>query len=145
MDMAATMSTSEVASRELLAEGIIVSIPRPMTTKTNQAPDGAPYEQFGTPVTGGFVNFHLYDGTACAKHGKKIWVEVKVFKKTMVDGREFIYFDLFPTELRPTHVRKIYAQRAEVPKDLPAETLQFETLGPIQGTIAFVPVRFYAD
>ena len=145
MDMAATMSAGEVIKRELLAEGIIVSIPRPLTTKSQKTPDGTPYEQIGQPVVGGFVNFHLYDGNRCEKRGKKIWVEVKVFKKTMDDGREFVYFDMFPTAERPAFVRKIYADRAQIPNDLPAETKRFDTLGSIRGTIAFVPTSFYAD
>lgn len=144
-DMTQALTANDVVKRELLAEGIIVSIPRPLTSKRQMTPDGTAYEQIGQPVVGGFVNFHLYDGNLCEKRGKKIWVETKVFKKTMADGREFIYFDMFPTAERPAFVRKIYADRAQIPNDLPAETRRFDTLGSIRGTVAFVPTSFYAD
>jgi hypothetical protein len=139
-------TAGKVIERKLLAEGIIISIPRPTTSRRAKTPDGVEYEQIGQPVVGGFVNFHLYEGDKCQKRGKRIWVEVKVFEKTMDDGRKFIYFDFFPTDaVHLTHVRKVHAQRDTIPNDLPVEALRFDTFEPIRGTVMFIPAEFFRE
>ncbi len=118
---------------------VVVSLPQPTQVKHYVTPDAVPYEQFGLPVSGGFVNFHLFDRTKCLVRGKKIWVEAQVWMKTMENGTEFLYVDLHPTDKPLTHDRKIFQRQQEVPDDLPAGSLRFDTFGHIRGSLVFVP------
>lgn len=118
---------------------VIVSLPQPAQVKQYVTPDGVPYEQFGLPVSGGFVHFHLFDREKCSTLGKKLLVETQIWMKTMPDGMQFLYVDLYPTDKPLTHDRKIFQRRQEVPDDLPAGSLRFDTFGHIRGSLVFVP------
>lgn len=124
--------------RELLGT-CIISIPQPRVMKDLTTPDGVPYKQFGVPVAGGYINFHLFDETQCQTRGKRIWVRAEVKKKTMPDCKEFLYVDLYPTEERLTHDRKIFEHSKDVPAELPEGSMQFDTYGHIHGSLVFVP------
>jgi hypothetical protein len=129
---------NNVVSRELLGTAV-VSIPQPAIVKKFTTPEDEPYEQFGVPVAGGFINFHLFDRAQCQTRGKKIWVKAQIWKKTMSDGMEFLYVDLRPTEERLTHERKIFQRREDIPAALPKGSIQFNTFGHIRGSLVFIP------
>ena len=137
-DLRSVARSSDAVERVLLGSAYI-SVPKPAQTKTFQTPDGVPYEQFGLPVSGGFLNFHIFDYAKCVRRGNKLWVEAKVWRKTMSDGRQFLYVDLHPTEERLTHERKLYQRPEDVPNDLPVGTIRFDTLAPINGVLVFIP------
>jgi len=129
---------SQVVTRNLLAQ-MTISIPRPKVTTARFNPEGVSYEHFGIPVAGGFINHFLYQGTKCTGTGKQIWVQADVWTKTLSDGRIYLYVDIKPASERITHVRKIYQHVADIPADLPAQTLRFDTSDPIRGSLIFIP------
>jgi len=137
--------TDEVVSRELLDEGFLCSLALPKNIVKKVLPNGVTYEQFGVPVDGGWLNFHLFDRQNCVMRGKRVWVECKMFKKEMADGRIFLYVDLLPTENRPTYDRKIWQHSSDVPTDLPAGTKTFACYGDTKGVLGFVPREVSQD
>jgi len=138
-DESLTPPTNEVVSRELIAEGFVCSLALPKNIVKKVLPDGTVYHQFGVPVLGGWLNFHLFNRQNCVMRGKRVWVDCKIFKKEMADGKVYLYVDLYPTEDRPTHDRKIWKDVAEMPADLPTDTQTFVCYDDNQGVIGFVP------
>lgn len=129
----------EVVSREKLGEGFVFSIKVPPTVNSFETQEGEKYDQFGRPVNGGWINFHIFGNPE--KRGKKIRVEATVWKKTMDDGSEYLYVDLKPTDAkRLSHELKIYKKDAQQPSSLPEGTELFTCYGEIFGSIAFVPI-----
>lgn len=125
----------EVVSRELLGEGFHFSIKHPGKGRWMQTPNGVSYVQFGRPVVGGFVNFHIFGKPVM--RGKRIRVEGKVFKKTLEDGSEYLYVDLYPSEAeRLSHEIKVYQNVTEAPEQ-DGMTL-FPCVGDIMGAVGFV-------
>lgn len=131
-------SDVKVIERVVIRRNLICSLPIPKTS-LHRAPDSAPYEHFGVPVTGGYVNFHLFDRTKCVQIGKRLRVECVVWVKKMSDGRSFLNVDLHPTNQKVTHERKIWQDKQSVPANLPEDTLQFDCLGQINGVLGFIP------
>lgn len=138
MDMDVDVMPAQDIVRELLGS-VIVCVPQPALVKKYDTPDGVPYEQFDLSVTGGYVHFHLYDREKCTTLGKKLVVEAQVWVKTMPDGMQFLYVDLYPTNKPLTHDRKIFQRQQEVPAVLPEGSLRFDTFGHIRGSLVFVP------
>lgn len=130
---------TEVLSRTKVADGIICTLNIPQTN-SNKLSNGQTYEQFGIPVKGGYINFHLFDRNKCAMHGKRLVVECEVWHKTMSGGREHMYIDLRPSDAQPTHERKVWQDGTSVPTDLPVDTQVHMCLGGTKGVIAFLPL-----
>jgi len=128
----------DVESRELLCEGLVCSIKLPGKSKSMETPDGTPYVQFGHPVKGGWINFHVFGKPE--QRGNKIRVEAKVFKKTMEDGTEYLYLDLHPTDAELLGFDVKTQQVASCMPDLPEGGHSFNCYGKIKGAITFTPI-----
>jgi hypothetical protein len=128
----------DVVEREVIMRNVICSLPIPKTNP-HQAADGTRYEHFGIPVTGGYINFHLFDRAKCVRKGKRLWVECVVWVKRLSDGRSYLNVDLYPTKQVVTHERKIWQDRHSVPANLPPKTLQLECHGQVKGVLGFIP------
>ncbi len=131
----------EVTDRVLLASGFIVSVKVPTKRNAMTVPTtGEAYEQFGSPVKGGYLNFHLYDGKNCQRRGERIWVSAEVYEKTMEDGKKFIYVDLRPTDApHLTYEMKVYQDESLMPEVMPEDATVFACPGEVKGVIAFLP------
>lgn len=135
-DESSAPASTDVVLRELITDGIICSLRIPKTSKSTR-PDGIEYEHFVILLTGGKTDFHLYNRKQCVGVGKKLSLMVSVWRKTMSDGRQFIYFDLHPTDKKPTHERKVWQDSTLIPQDLPEHTACFQCLG-TEGTVGFL-------
>ncbi len=132
----------EVVERKLLAAGFIISLKPPAKLNRMAVPDtGEVYEQFGVPVKGGYINCHFYNVADCQRRGNHVWVEAKVFEKTMEGNlRRFYYLDLRPTTAEHlSHEMKIYQEAAQMPIALPEGSIRFDCPDDIKGVIAFLP------
>jgi len=131
----------EVTDRTLLGEDFVVSVKLPQKMNKMTVPTtGVAYQQFGVPVKGGYLNFHLYDGTNCRRAGNRIWVVAQVFEKTMADGVKFIYVDLRPTTAEHlTHDMKVHQDVDMSPVHSRIEGQNFFCFGKIRGMLTFLP------
>ncbi|MFT5832080.1 MAG: hypothetical protein ACI9SY_000461 [Candidatus Paceibacteria bacterium] len=136
-----TFAKATVVERTLLAEGIICSLIKPKVMESKQVLNGPKYDHFFVPLTGGGINFHLFDKHKVVIHGKRMWVECKIWKKEMLDGKMHLYVDLHPTDKRLTHERKIWQNQNVAPKQHADDTLIFECLGQTKGVLGFVPAN----
>jgi hypothetical protein len=135
--------TAEKITREIHIGGLIISVLRPKRSRRFVTPLGVPYEQFGLPVRGGYINCHLFAGKNYQLHGDRLWVETQVWSKTMTDGAMYLYLDLYPTQAQLTHERKVYMSPDEVPPALPPDSFRFDCYGDVQGVLVFTPRQSY--
>jgi hypothetical protein len=136
-----TLAKATVVKRTMLAEGIICSLVKPKQMTSMQVPNGPKYDHFYVPVTGGAINFHLFDKHKVTIQGKRMWVECKIWQKEMSDGKMHLYVDVHPTDKRLTHDRKIWQDQKVVPKQHADDTLIFECFGYTKGVLGFIPLN----
>ena len=137
---------SPVVKRQLLtAGGIIVGIKIPKSAVpgvfTGEETE-VRYVNFPRFVRGGVIHFYLRlrDENPQQYLNKRIVAEAEVWMKELVDGRSFLYVDLYPQaeETRPTRQIVVTADR------LPANCRDrgfdiFEVLAPLRGAIIVAP------
>ena len=107
---------NNVESRENLHMNAIIEIKIPDGANEGFYPDGnknVPFLQFCRSVTGGLVNFFLHSDDLSVR-GKVITVSASVHKKTLYDGRSFLYVDLTPVaEGTPVKKRLIVKNKGD--------------------------------
>lgn len=137
---AAVRPNQEEIQRKPIGNPVVVRIKVPKTADYRYLEhlNYKQYLHFGTPVSGGFVNWHVHnikksDGVP----GSTNVFSVQAIEKVMPDGRTFIMFDLTPSTEKPTHERKVYARTSEVPADLPEECFSLDVC---DGRVVFVPI-----
>ncbi len=135
--------TSAVSSRELLwSEGVVkISVPLDALERTYKDGDiSIQYLQFPRLVGGGKINCFVHDNLSC--RGEKINADVRVMKKTMKDGREYLYIDLRHTLSPITH--RLAVMVSDEPgvwskKAKKEGWVVFETPDPMWGAIILAP------
>jgi hypothetical protein len=89
---------AQVIKRETLHTGSIVRIRVSVDASDGSYPNGdeeIPFLQFCRSIRGGRVNFFVHTKDFAVR-GKKITALASVHKKTLDDGREYLYVDLVP-------------------------------------------------
>ncbi len=116
------MKKASVIDREIIHDGVLygtvieVAIPKKAKRRTFPGAEGEnSYLHFTRYERGGMINLHVRSNDEL--QGKTIRAQVQVVKKTMSDGREFIYLDLFPINKRPTHWYHIFGSDKEAYSD----------------------------
>lgn len=125
-----------VADRETLWTGGIVTMKVPPAANMGCYPkdgDEVPYLQFPRYVRGGVVNVFVHTDNA-ALRGTTITAGASIMKKTMIDGREYLYVDLVPVDndVAPTHFLDVVSRGEREPGP---DDLCFETLGTVDGLV----------
>ena len=132
-----------VTERECLWKGGTVLITVPVSARAWEFPSsegGGRYVQFTKDMKGGVVNLFVHAERPGQFRGKKIVANVEIWKKTLVDGREYLYVDLRPVaDAKPTHRLVVIAVEKKGLKidDL---SIAFGTPAPLVGTIVFAPI-----
>lgn len=138
---ASTEQRPSVVSRETLWSGGIVAIRIPASVTPGSYPkDGKdiPFLQFSRCVRGGCVNLFVHTDDMSLRG--PIVAGVSVMKKTLSDGREYLYVDLVPVEndVAVTHFLDIVSRGEREPS--PDDPV-FETLGHIDGLVILTPPK----
>lgn len=146
MNVAQATSTEQtervpVASRETLCSGALVDITVDVDAHLHTCDGGGierTYLAFARGVKGGHVSCFLHTDDL-AYRGQTVLVEAKLMMKTLADGRQYLYLDLFPVEQYdevPTHRLAVMSKFGMKP--LP-HWRAFQTPSPLFGTVIFAP------
>lgn len=130
-----------VVARETLHMGSIVKMKVPIGATDGTYPNGdemIPFLQFCHNIRGGRVNFFVHTSDS-ALLGKTITASASVLKKTLEDGREFLYVDLVPVS-DDTPITHRLAVMSNIDGSWNSEDhLIFQTPQPLDGIIIFAP------
>ena len=107
---------ASVVGRKQLLAGVIVSIklPKEENVREKLTPEGTAYKLFCYHGRGGVFHAHLYGEPAPV--GKRVHVEARVYRKTMSNGLEYIYLDLYATDKALSHGLKMYQTQVDIPQ-----------------------------
>ena len=138
----ATSARARVAvlSREVIFAGAIVKERIPLDAQVGRYDhDGkdVPFLQFARAVPGGRVNLFVHT-SATSLLGETICASATLWKKTLEDGRAFLYVDLIPVsdDQKVTH-RLVVMNRAD--SGWGEDCLIFDTPAPLRGLVIFAP------
>lgn len=130
-----------VIARETLHAGSIVKMKVPIGASDGTYPNGdeeIPFLQFCHTIRGGRVNFFVHTNDSAVR-GKTITASASVLKKTLEDGREYLYVDLAPvSDETPITHRLAVMNNIDGSWDSD-DHLIFETPEPLDGLIIFAP------
>jgi hypothetical protein len=132
-----TRAPIAVTNRELLWSGGVIEISVPADAaerRYTEMEDDVHYLQFSRNIKGGVVNCFVHTNDTSFL-GKKITAEIAVMRKTLVDGRTYLYIDLRPVE-RTTIITHRLAIVANEPGMWSGnDWVMFETPSPLRGAI----------
>lgn len=130
-----------VIARDTLHTGSVVKMKVPVGASDGTYSNGdeeLPFLQFCHNIRGGRVNFFVHTNDS-ALRGKTITVSASVLKKTLEDGREYLYIDLTPVS-NDTPITHRLAVMNNIEGSWDSEDyLIFETPEPLDGIIIFAP------
>lgn len=138
---ASTYVPVPVIDRATLHTGPIVRVKVPVGATDGSYPNGnyeVPFLQFCHNIRGGRVNFFLHTDDS-ALRGKTITAAASVLKKTLEDGREYLYVDLTPvSDDTPITHRLAVMNNVNGSWDGDGHLI-FVTPEPLDGIIIFAP------
>lgn len=141
IDAASAASTHPVTDveRTVLYTGPIVKMKVPVGASGGAYPSSEgliPYLQFCHTIPGGRVNFFVHTADKMVR-GRTITAGASVLKKTLPDGREYLYVDLKPVEAdTPITHRLAVMNNLDASWDN-SDPLIFATPLPLKGVIIF--------
>lgn len=132
-----------VVGRELLhAAPELVTVKVPVEAKEGSFPSDAgdnEYVQFAQHVKGGVVNFFVHGADPRRFCGETITARVEIWKKSLSDGRSFLYVDLQQAGGAPQC--RVVAMSARPERlELPGDAKTFETIEPLVGCVVLAPL-----
>ena len=124
-----------VVSREKIWEGAVVELRVPADARKGIYKDEQTevhYLMFDRNVRGGSVHCFLHGNLEC--RGEKITAEVIVMRKTLADGRQYLYLELtiVPRSTKLTHRLSVLP---DGPEPWAGYETQFVTPAPLQGIV----------
>jgi hypothetical protein len=131
-----------VVDRTVIAEGFIVRMRVPRLARKNEFNGEGkkiPFLQFSQNVRGGRVNFFVHTDDVSLR-GSLVTASATVLRKTLSDGREYLYVDLVPDKRGTlvTHRLAVVDQSRESDWQIEGATTVV-TPSPIRGVIVFAP------
>ncbi len=130
-----------VIAREMLHSGAIVEMRIPVGATEGTYPNGneeIPFLQFCHNIRGGRVNFFVHTSDD-ALRGKTITASATVLKKTLEDGRQYLYVDLVPVAEDTPATHRLAVMNKNDGSWSGDGYLTFETPAPLSGLIIFTP------
>ncbi len=149
IDAAHAASTrAAVTERVCLWSGGIVRTRIPQGAKIGAYEDGETcilFLMFPLTVRGGRVNCFAHINTHLSQDALAsktiITAQLHVMKKTLEDGREYLYLDFIPVESSTPVTHRVVTESSIDGSILPGDSVVFETPPPLNGRIIILPPR----
>lgn len=130
-----------IVHRTILHSGPIVRIKVPSGALAGVYMSGennVPFIQFSRNIRGGRVNLFVH-APSDSMFGQSVTAKATVLKKTLEDGREFLYVDLQPVAAHTQVTHRLAVLSNNVGYCSSGDHLVFETPEPLSGLVIFVP------